>query len=432
MASQWFVRQSSKIYGPFDAVRLKKLAAAGKIAKDSGISKERGGPWTEAERVRGLFPFPSPTSGGESTTSVDEDAPSSVSRRSLFGRTTKQRQPHTVADAGKTMWYFRSDDEDATGPFTTTEIEKLIERGVVRPSTFVLRHGEVKWETAFSAGLFLDDAADDGTESPKPGDPAAPAAAEQVLWKGQASHHVNFGTYVLCAIGAPFYYPAKWGIRRFRERNAIRYEITTQNVRVRQGIDQKQETTVPLSRIARVDLDTPAALRGTRAVNISLFDSDETVLTMLEGVPLDEAARVISLCESAMHHQLRVDASARVLAHQRVEEERAIRLLEQQQRQALRSAQWRAARLDMRASEAEQRARRLQAILGDDCPDDIIERSLTAMRNYQPPRPPRQVSSGGGGWFGLFGGGRGSETTWVRGFYRNGRWVRPHKRRKHR
>jgi membrane protein YdbS with pleckstrin-like domain len=280
--------------------------------------------------------------------------------------------------------------------------------------------------------LFLDDPADDkpatgGPLEVREGSGDGPAAAENVLWKGQASHHVNYGTYFLCALGAPLYFPAKWGIQRFRERNAVRYVITSRKVRVESGADHKQQTEIPLTRIGKVKLDTPPALEGTRACNISLFAADESLLTILEGVPLDEAARVISLCESAIHHQLRVDASARVLAHQRVEDEKARRRIESQRKWALASATMRAGAAEHRAREMREQVRRLKTVLGDDCPEDVINRSLAAY-SACPPYQPRSKSSGGG-WFGWLGGGR-KKATWVRGFYRNGKWVKPYKRRK--
>ena len=435
----WFVSQGGKVYGPLDSARLKKLAATGKIAGDSGIAKESYGPWTAASRVRGLFPAGQDVANDGMAASVEEDAPPAQTNKSWLGRRVKKRSGPTIGDTKKVLWYFRGEGEDATGPFTAAEIEKLVDRDVVKPSTFVLRHGSIKWETAFSAGLFLDDPAEkppatnEAGESSTALDTATPGGemhAEEVLWRGRASHHANYGTYFLCALGAPLYYPAKWGIQRFHERNAIRYKITLQKVQVEKGVNQKQQTDIPLTNIDRVELDTPQALRDSQACNILLYGRGGGLLAVLEGIPLDEAARVISLCESAVHHQLKVGTSARVLAHQRVQEElarrqeeRARRRLEQQQQRATVTM------ATTHTMEAQRRAIQLQLILGDDCPSDVIERSLEAHRNYSPPKPPRRESTGRG-WFGWLAEGQ-PETTSVRGFYRNGDWVRPHKRRKH-
>lgn len=427
--SVWFVKQDGKVYGPFDSTRLKKLGAAGKVDRDSEISKDRNGPWTEASRVRGLFPeIPGATEDSVNEGAKEEEKPVSKKPWGWFQKRSSKQSPHPASTTAKAMWYFRGEDDDATGPFTATEMATLIGRNVVTPATFVLRHGGTRWETAFSAGLFLGAPDDEPEEKDAAETPASVSNVEEVLWKGQASHHANYGTYVLCALGSPFYYPAKWGIQRFRERRAIRYEITSRKVRVQRGADHELETVIPIADIRRVKLETPPALEGSRVCNITLVGKDGGLLTVLEGIPLDEASLVISLCESAASRQLSVDASARVLAHQRVQDEKERRRLEQEQRASLRVAQWRASTLERRAREAEQRAGRLTAALGGDCPEDVIDRSVSASRHFRPPPPPGNTS--GSGWFGWLG--RGESEVWVRGFYRNGKWVKPHKRRKHR
>jgi|GEM_PF-1742441 len=55
MAGNWYVRQGQKVFGPFDSARLKQLAAANKITLAMEVSQASAGPWTPAERVRGLF-----------------------------------------------------------------------------------------------------------------------------------------------------------------------------------------------------------------------------------------------------------------------------------------------------------------------------------------------------------------------------------------
>lgn len=58
MASQWFVRGGGKVYGPLDDARLRRLAREGKIDELTEISKEAGGAWYPAGKVRGLFQSP--------------------------------------------------------------------------------------------------------------------------------------------------------------------------------------------------------------------------------------------------------------------------------------------------------------------------------------------------------------------------------------
>jgi hypothetical protein len=55
MSSRWFVRSSSKTYGPFSSVDLKRLAVSGKIKPETQIATSTDGPWLAAGHVRGLF-----------------------------------------------------------------------------------------------------------------------------------------------------------------------------------------------------------------------------------------------------------------------------------------------------------------------------------------------------------------------------------------
>ena len=52
----FYAKVSGKVYGPFDATRLKKLAAAAKLSRNDEISKDGRTGWVKAGGVKGLFP----------------------------------------------------------------------------------------------------------------------------------------------------------------------------------------------------------------------------------------------------------------------------------------------------------------------------------------------------------------------------------------
>lgn len=67
MASQWFIRSSSKTHGPFSSSDLKRFAESGKIKPETRVASSQEGPWHPAANVRGLFPAlqqPAATSTG--------------------------------------------------------------------------------------------------------------------------------------------------------------------------------------------------------------------------------------------------------------------------------------------------------------------------------------------------------------------------------
>ncbi len=56
MANQWYIRRGTKISSPRDSAQLKSDVAKGLVKREDHISKSPTGPWTVAQKVKGLFP----------------------------------------------------------------------------------------------------------------------------------------------------------------------------------------------------------------------------------------------------------------------------------------------------------------------------------------------------------------------------------------
>jgi hypothetical protein len=294
MAIQWFVEQGQRVYGPFDASRLRKLAAAGKISAESGVSRSKDGPWVKAGQLRGLFPGETDDRNGKEV---------------LQG---SSRQDGDVQSGGEQKTWMYKCDGDVRGPVSKTEINRLIAEGQIVKTTLVLRVGQTHWETAFSAGLFLD-APVQGQGQTGVGPPAE--SAEAVLWVGKPAHAANKAFYTLCTMGAPFLVPAWWGLQRYVKTDATRYQVTNRRVRIRTGLFSKERTDIPLGLIRDARLTTPWRLRGTRLCNIELFGEDtSSPLAVLAAIPVDESALVVSLCEAGADHQINVHVTQRIVA----------------------------------------------------------------------------------------------------------------------
>ncbi len=297
MGVQWFVEQAQRVYGPFDAARLKKLAAARKISTESHVGQSKTGPWVKARQVRGLFP--DSANGGSEGNAVRQGVPSAH---------------HGSTEGDQKIWLYKHDDE-VKGPVSESEMERLVAEKRVAKTTLVLRVGHTHWETAFTAGLFLDapvqvrsEAKDEGAEID-----AAPDA-ESVLWVGKPAHAANKVFYTLCSIGAPLLLPAWWGLRLFVKTDAARYQVTNRRVRIRTGLFPQQRTDVPLARIRDARLTKPWHLRGTPFCNVELIGEEpSTPLAVLATIPVDESGLVISLCEAGADHQINVQAAQKLL-----------------------------------------------------------------------------------------------------------------------
>ena len=56
MATQWYIRRGSKISSPRDSAQLKSDATTGFVKPTDEVSQSPTGPWTVAQKVKGLFP----------------------------------------------------------------------------------------------------------------------------------------------------------------------------------------------------------------------------------------------------------------------------------------------------------------------------------------------------------------------------------------
>ena len=295
MVAKWFVQHQGKVYGPLDAMRLRKLAHAKKIQPESLLAQTAKGPWVNANQVRGLF------DGLASRLNVE-----ATDSQSVRGVSTEPK-----------VWFYKSSTE-VHGPLTEVEMQALEDGGVVKMSTLVLKVGETRWETAFSAGLFIDDtieeqnAAKAGVASPQGDRDGGP---EEVLWDGRPSHAINTGFYTLCALTSPLIFPALAGLRRYVSTDTIRYQITNRRVRIRTGLISTGRTYVRLQNITDARLKTPFLLTGTRYCNVELYGNDpRRPIAVLQGVPVAESALVISLCEAGARRHIPVAATNRIIA----------------------------------------------------------------------------------------------------------------------
>lgn len=73
MASGWYIKRDSKIFGPYSSNDLRGFAAEGRLDRQDLIARSAKGPWARAEKARGLFPE-------QSEKSVRDDLPFSTAR----------------------------------------------------------------------------------------------------------------------------------------------------------------------------------------------------------------------------------------------------------------------------------------------------------------------------------------------------------------
>lgn len=99
---------------------------------------------------------------------------------------------------------------------------------------------------------------------------------EQPIWKGPSSQVVNLGTYVLCFLFIWLVVPLFIGIWKWLVNHNRVYEITTQRLRITQGVFSKRTDEIELYRVNDTTLVAPFLYRMFDAGNIVLSTNDAT------------------------------------------------------------------------------------------------------------------------------------------------------------
>lgn len=122
---------------------------------------------------------------------------------------------------------------------------------------------------------------------------------EQAVWQGNPSQILNLHVFLLCALvasgllcaafffsatlGSPWMYvvgglaviPLMWAFVRFLQTKFWRYELTSERLRIRQGILSRRTDEIELYRVKDYVLNEPLALRMFGLGDIALTTTDD-------------------------------------------------------------------------------------------------------------------------------------------------------------
>jgi len=109
---------------------------------------------------------------------------------------------------------------------------------------------------------------------------------EQVIWEGSSSQVRNLHIYILCALFCWLIVPLIWAIVKWIQLRSRRYELTTQRVRIRQGVFSKRTDELELYRVKDSTVLEPFWLRLFGTGNIVITTNDESTPTLtIEALP---------------------------------------------------------------------------------------------------------------------------------------------------
>jgi uncharacterized membrane protein YdbT with pleckstrin-like domain len=110
--------------------------------------------------------------------------------------------------------------------------------------------------------------------------------AEETVWRGTSSQWKNFGVYVLCTLFCWLIVPIFIALARYLQTKCKVYELTTERLKITQGVFSKVTDTLELYRVKDLETQQPFIYRLVGVENIHINTSDQsTPFVFVEAIP---------------------------------------------------------------------------------------------------------------------------------------------------
>ncbi len=111
--------------------------------------------------------------------------------------------------------------------------------------------------------------------------------AEETIWRGTSSQVKNLGIFIL---GIPFCWllvPAYFAIARYLQTRSKVYELTSERLKITEGVFSKATSTVELYRVKDIEMRQPFLYRMLGVENLHVTTSDVSSPTLFfEAIPI--------------------------------------------------------------------------------------------------------------------------------------------------
>jgi len=110
--------------------------------------------------------------------------------------------------------------------------------------------------------------------------------AEEIVWRGSSSQWKNFGVYILCALFCWLIVPIFIALSRYLQTKNKIYELTTERLKITEGIFSKVTDTLELYRVKDLETRQPFLYRLGGVENVQLNTSDtSSPFIFIEAIP---------------------------------------------------------------------------------------------------------------------------------------------------
>lgn len=109
---------------------------------------------------------------------------------------------------------------------------------------------------------------------------------EETIWRGPSSQWKNFGVYLLCGLFCWLIVPIFIALARYLQTKCKVYELTTERLKITQGVFSKVTETLELYRVKDLETRQPFFYRLVGVENIHINTSDLTTpFVFVEALP---------------------------------------------------------------------------------------------------------------------------------------------------
>lgn len=112
--------------------------------------------------------------------------------------------------------------------------------------------------------------------------------AEETIWRGTSSQVKNLGVFILCGLFCWLIVPIFFALARYLQVRCKVYELTSERLKVTQGVFGKATSTVELYRVKDIEVRQPFLYRMMGVENIQITTSDiSSPILLFDAIAID-------------------------------------------------------------------------------------------------------------------------------------------------
>jgi uncharacterized membrane protein YdbT with pleckstrin-like domain len=111
--------------------------------------------------------------------------------------------------------------------------------------------------------------------------------AEETVWRGTSSQLKNLGIFILCGLFCWLIVPIFMALARYLQTKNKIYELTTERLKITQGVFSKASSTVELYRVKDIEVRQPFIYRMLGLENLHITTSDvSSPFLLFDAIPI--------------------------------------------------------------------------------------------------------------------------------------------------